>query len=71
LPVGLYTSFYATANPRSLMHFLSLRTKVESATFPSFPQQEIEKAALDMEAAFAEHFPLTYTAFVNNGRVAP
>lgn len=71
LPVGLYTTFYATANPRSLMHFLSLRTKVETSLFPSFPQQEIERVALDMEVAFAEHFPLTYTAFTDNGRVAP
>jgi thymidylate synthase (FAD) len=71
LPVGLFTSFYATANPRSLMHFLSLRTKTEDATFKSFPQEEIERVALDMEVAFAEHFPLTYEAFVDNGRVAP
>jgi thymidylate synthase (FAD) len=71
LPVGMYTSFYATANPRSLMHFLSLRTKSEFAAFPSFPQEEIERVALDMEVAFAEHFPLTYEAFVKNGRVAP
>jgi thymidylate synthase (FAD) len=71
LPVGLFTSFYATCNPRSLMHFLGLRTRVPSATFPSFPQQEIEKVAQDMEEAFAEHFPLTYIAYTNNGRVAP
>jgi thymidylate synthase (FAD) len=71
LPVGLFTSFYATCNPRSLMHFLSLRTRVPSATFPSFPQQEIEKVAQDMEEAFAEHFPLTYIAYTNNGRVCP
>jgi thymidylate synthase (FAD) len=71
LPVGLFTSFYATCNPRSLMHFLGLRTRVPSATFPSFPQQEIEKVAQDMEEAFAEHFPLTYIAYTNNGRVCP
>jgi thymidylate synthase (FAD) len=71
LPVGTYTSFYATANPRSLMHFLSLRTQNDAAMFRSFPQQEIEQVAVDMEVAFAEHFPLTYQAFVKNGRVAP
>jgi thymidylate synthase (FAD) len=71
LPVGMFTSFYATANPRSLMHFLSLRTKSEFATFPSFPQEEIERVAMDMEAAFAEHFPLTWEAFLENGRVCP
>ncbi|MFE9525196.1 FAD-dependent thymidylate synthase [Streptomyces sp. NPDC006631] len=71
LPVGTYTSFYATANPRALMHFLSLRTQSDEATFRSFPQQEIEAVAVDMEVAFAATFPLTYEAFVKNGRVAP
>uniref|UniRef100_A0AAU3IB07 Flavin-dependent thymidylate synthase n=1 Tax=Streptomyces sp. NBC_01393 TaxID=2903851 RepID=A0AAU3IB07_9ACTN len=71
LPVGIFTSFYATCNPRSLMHFLSLRTKAENSTFKSFPQVEIAQVAQDMEAQFAEHFPLTYEAFVKNGRVAP
>jgi thymidylate synthase (FAD) len=71
LPVGTFTSFYATCNPRSLMHFLSLRTKAEHSTFPSFPQQEIEQVAVDMEIAFGEHFPLTYQAFADTGRVAP
>jgi thymidylate synthase (FAD) len=71
LPVGTYTAFYATCNPRSLMHFLSLRTKNPGAHFASFPQYEIEKVALEMEAAFAEYFPLTYQAFVGWGRVAP
>jgi thymidylate synthase (FAD) len=71
LPVGMYTSFYATCNPRSLMHFLGLRTQSEFATFPSFPQEEIERVAMYMEAAFAEHFPLTWEAFLDNGRVAP
>ncbi|MFF1701291.1 FAD-dependent thymidylate synthase [Streptomyces sp. NPDC058252] len=71
LPVGLFTSFYATCNPRSLMHFLSLRTKNTDATFPSFPQEEIEDVALAMEAAFASHFPLTWEVWDRNGRVAP
>jgi thymidylate synthase (FAD) len=71
LPVGMFTSFYATCNPRSLMHFLGLRTKHLDATFPSFPQQEIEDVALDMELAFSRAFPLTWDAWNNNGRVAP
>jgi thymidylate synthase (FAD) len=71
LPVGTFTSFYATCNPRSLMHFLSLRTKVERSTFKSFPLEEIERVALDMEGAFADQFPLTYQSFADNGRVAP
>jgi thymidylate synthase (FAD) len=71
LPVGTYTAFYATCNPRSLMHFLSLRTQSDTAQFASFPQYEIEQVAREMEAAFAERFPLTYTTFVDNGRAAP
>jgi thymidylate synthase (FAD) len=71
LPVGTYTSFYATCNPRSLMHFLSLRTMYEYSTFPSFPQAEIEEVADKMEQAFATHFPLTWEAWNGNGRVAP
>ncbi|MFI1579464.1 FAD-dependent thymidylate synthase [Embleya sp. NPDC020630] len=71
LPVGLYSSMYATCNARSLMHFLGLRTKHEDATFPSFPQREIEMVAERMEAAWAELMPLTYAAFNANGRVAP
>ncbi|MFE1842073.1 FAD-dependent thymidylate synthase [Streptomyces sp. NPDC059515] len=71
LPVGTYTSFFATCNARSLMHFLSLRTTSEAARFPSFPQREIEMAAEQMEEHFARHMPLTYAAYVKNGRVAP
>jgi thymidylate synthase (FAD) len=71
LPVGMYSSMYATCNARSLMHFLGLRTQRDDATFPSFPQREIEMVAEKMEAAFAELMPLTYAAFNKNGRVAP
>lgn len=71
LPVGTFTSFYATCNPRSLMHFLSLRTKNTNATFPSFPQEEIEDVALAMEGEFAKAFPLTWDVWNRNGRVAP
>lgn len=71
LPVGLFSSMYATCNARSLMHFLSLRTKKENATVPSFPQREIEMVAEGMEAAWAELMPLTHAAFEKHGRVAP
>ena len=71
LPVGIYSSMYATCNARALMHFLSLRTKHEEATFPSFPQREIEMVAEKMEAFFAELMPLTHAAWQANGRVAP
>ncbi|MEV7014063.1 FAD-dependent thymidylate synthase [Streptosporangium sp. NPDC051022] len=71
LPVGLFSSMYATCNARSLMHFLSLRTKNEQARVPSFPQREIEMVAEKMEAAWSALMPLTHAAFVANGRVAP
>ncbi|MFE5542801.1 FAD-dependent thymidylate synthase [Streptomyces sp. NPDC056534] len=71
LPVNIYTSFYATCNARSLMHFLSLRTKVANANFPSFPQREIEMVAEGMEEHFSNAMPFTYVAFVRNGWMAP
>jgi len=71
LPVGIYSSMYATCNSRALMHFLSLRTMHEQATVPSFPQREIEMVAEQMEAAWARLMPLTHAAFERNGRVAP
>ncbi|MFF0228266.1 FAD-dependent thymidylate synthase [Streptomyces sp. NPDC004629] len=71
LPVGLYSSMYATCNARSLMHFLGLRTQHELAKVPSFPQREIEMVGERMEAAWAQLMPLTHAAFNANGRVAP
>ena len=71
LPVNIYTSFYATCNARSLMHFLGLRTQDGAAKFPSFPQMEIEMVARQMEDVFSFQMPETWVAFQGNGRVAP
>ncbi|WP_105975540.1 FAD-dependent thymidylate synthase [Streptomyces geranii] len=71
LPVGLFSSMYATCNARSLMHFLGLRTQHELAKVPSFPQREIEMVGEKMEAEWARLMPLTHAAFNKNGRVAP
>jgi thymidylate synthase (FAD) len=71
LPLSIYSSMYVTVNSRSLMNFLSLRTKREGTQFPSFPQREIEMVAEKMEVLWAELMPLTYDAFNANGRVAP
>lgn len=71
LPLTIYSSMYVTLNARSLMNFLSLRTKREGTHFPSFPQREIEMCAEQMEEHFARLMPLTYEAFNTNGRVAP
>ena len=64
LPVGIYSSMYATCNPRSLMHFLGLRNAPQA-------QYEIRMVAQQMETFFAELFPVTCTEFVNQGRTAP
>jgi thymidylate synthase (FAD) len=71
LPVGLYSSMYATCNARALMNFLSLRVKREDSAYPSFPQREIEMVAEQMEAHWAGLMPLTHAAFERNGRVCP
>ena len=64
LPVGAYTQFYWTVNARSLMNFVSLRNS-------EFAQLEIRRFAEAVEAFFAEQMPVTYAAFLANGRVAP
>ena len=71
LPVTIYSSMYVTMNARSLMNFLSLRTKREGTHFPSFPQREIEMVAEKMEVEWEKLMPMTYEAFNTSGRVAP
>jgi thymidylate synthase (FAD) len=71
LPVATYSSMYATCNARSLMAFLSLRTKREDSTFPSYPQREIELVGEAMEQEWARLMPITHAAFDANGRVSP
>ena len=56
LPVGLYTQFYASVNPRNLMHFLSLRND-DQALF------EIREVAVQMEEILKQQMPLTYEAY--------
>ena len=64
LPVGAYTEFYWTVNARALMNFVSLRA-AEAA------QREIRRYAEAVEAFLEQRMPVTYAAFVANGRVAP
>ncbi|TFD50935.1 FAD-dependent thymidylate synthase [Cryobacterium sp. Hh11] len=71
LPLNIYSSMYVTLNARSLMNFLSLRTKREGSQFPSFPQREIEMCAEQMETHFEKLMPLTHASFNQNGRVSP
>jgi thymidylate synthase (FAD) len=69
--VATFSTMYATCNARSLMSFLSLRTKRDGSVFPSYPQREIEMVAEKMEQHFAELMPITYEAFLAAGRVSP
>lgn len=55
LPVGTYTEFYATANLRSIFHFIQLRDHEHA-------QPEIQRYAQDVRAAAAEHFPHSFAA---------
>lgn len=71
LPLNIYSSMYVTMNARALMNFLSLRTKDDASTFPSFPQREIEMCAERMESAWQQLMPITAETFRANGRVAP
>lgn len=71
LPVAIYSAMFVTCNARSLMSFLSLRTKRDGSTFPSYPQREIEVVAEKLEYHLKMQFPLTYQAFNEHGRVAP
>lgn len=71
LPLNIFSSAYVTMNARAMMNFLSLRTKSEDSAYPSYPQREIELVAEQYEAVFATLMPITYEAFVKNGRVAP
>lgn len=64
LPVGVYTEFFWSVNARSLMNFLSLRTH-ETA------MAEIRDYAEAVEQFFKDQMPITWQAWVDNGRVAP
>jgi thymidylate synthase (FAD) len=71
LPVNIMSTCVVTMNARGLMNFLSLRVDSPDATYRSKPMREIQMVAEQYEATFAEHAPITYAAFVDNGRVAP
>lgn len=71
LPVGIYSSCWVSCNARSLMSFLSLRTHDPEALKVSYPLYEIEVAARKVEDLFQQYMPITYKAFVDNGRLAP
>jgi thymidylate synthase (FAD) len=64
LPLSTYTKYYWSCNPRSLMHFCSLRNH-EAA------QHEIRQYAAAAESFLEQQMPITHAAFAENGRIAP
>jgi thymidylate synthase (FAD) len=64
LPLNMYTTYYWSCNPRSLMHFCSLRNS-------EFAQFEIREYARAAEDFLRLHMPVTHAAFVANDRTAP
>ena len=64
LPLSTYTKYYWSCNPRSLMHFCSLRNS-EHAQF------EIREYASAAESFLKKLMPVTHAAFVANDRTAP
>src|SRR6476661_2902718 len=59
LPLNMYTTYYWSCNPRSLMHFCSLR----NSEFAQFEIREFAKAA---ETFLQRIMPVTHAAFVAN-----
>jgi thymidylate synthase (FAD) len=64
LPLAMYTKYFWSCNPRSLMHFCSLRNSEQA-------QYEIREYAKAAESFLARVMPVTHAAFVANGRLAP
>ncbi len=64
LPLSTYTKYYWSCNPRSLMHFCSLRND-EAAQF------EIRQYGAAAESFLEKLMPVTHAAFVASGRVSP
>jgi thymidylate synthase (FAD) len=64
LPVNTYSEMIWSCNPRSLMHFLSLRNSEQA-------QIEIREYARAIEMYFSDVMPVTHQAFVENGRTSP
>jgi thymidylate synthase (FAD) len=64
LPLSTYTKYYWSCNPRSLMHFCSLRNHDDA-------QFEIRQYAAAAESFLERLMPVTHEAFIANGRVAP
>jgi len=64
LPLSMYTKYFWSCNPRSLMHFCALRNSDQA-------QYEIREYAKAAEDFLHLLMPVTHAAFVANGRRAP
>jgi len=64
LPLNMFTKYYWSCNPRSLMHFCSLRNSDQA-------QFEIKELARAAESFLERLMPVTHAAFLENGRAAP
>jgi thymidylate synthase (FAD) len=64
LPLSTYTKYFWSCNPRSLMHFCSLRNHDDA-------QFEIRQYAAAAETFLERHMPITHAAFVANDRTSP
>jgi thymidylate synthase (FAD) len=64
LPLSMYTKYFWSCNPRSLMHFCGLRNSEQA-------QYEIREYARAAEGFLETLMPVTHAAFVANGRRAP
>jgi thymidylate synthase (FAD) len=64
LPLSMFTTYYWSCNPRSLMHFCSLRNSEQA-------QYEIRALAKAAESFLERLMPVTHAAFLENGRTAP
>jgi thymidylate synthase (FAD) len=64
LPLSTYTKYYWSCNPRSLMHFCSLRNHDDA-------QFEIRQYAAAAESFLERLMPITHEAFLGNERIAP
>lgn len=71
LPVSIYKTMYATCNLRSLFAFLSLRWDHPDSTVPTFPLDEIQMVASQLDSLAREKFPIAFDCFDKQGRVAP
>lgn len=68
---ALYCDGYVTAKPLTWLQFFSKRNSTPDTATATYPQWEIEQVARQCEDHFKQLWPLTYDAFIANGRAAP